>query len=102
MDLGDRAADFRFLVGDRAGQFSASFHAVLADAGIKAVKILPRSPCANAYAERFVLTPPGQSSPTGCSSSVSGICGRSWPSSRPTTTDGDLHRSRAPAPLALA
>ena len=55
-DLGDRAADFRFLVRDRAGQFTASFDAVLADAGIQAVKIPPRSPCANAYAERFVLT----------------------------------------------
>jgi putative transposase len=56
MDLGDRAADFGYLVRDRAGQFTSSFDAVLADAGIKAVKIPPRSPRANAYAERFVLT----------------------------------------------
>jgi putative transposase len=56
MELGDRAADFRYLVRDRAGQFTASFDAVLAEAGIEAVKILPRSPRANAYAERFVLT----------------------------------------------
>ena len=56
IDLRNRAADFRFLVRDRAGQFSASFDAVLASAGIEAVKIPPRSPRANAYAERFVLT----------------------------------------------
>jgi putative transposase len=56
MDLGDHAAGFRFLVRDRAGQFTASFDAALASTGIQAAKIPPRSPRANAYAERFVLT----------------------------------------------
>jgi transposase InsO family protein len=56
MDLGDRAAGFRFPGRDRAGQFTGSLDAVLASAGIEAVQIPPRSPRANAYAERFVLT----------------------------------------------
>jgi transposase InsO family protein len=54
--LGNRGADFQFLVRDRAGQFTDSFDAVLAAAGIQAVKIPPRTPRANAFAERFVLT----------------------------------------------
>jgi putative transposase len=65
MDLGDHAEDFRFLVRDRAGQFTETFDAILASADITAVKIPPRSPRANAYAEDS-CSPPGPRSPTGC------------------------------------
>ena len=54
LDLGERAAAFRCLVRDRAGQFTAAFDAVLADAGIDVVKIPARSPRANAFAERLL------------------------------------------------
>jgi transposase InsO family protein len=56
MEFGDRAARFRFLIRDRAGQFTTTFDTVLADAGITVCKIPPRSPRANAYTERFLLT----------------------------------------------
>jgi putative transposase len=56
MDLGERAAGFRFLIRGRAGQFTGAFDAVLVGAGIEVVKIPPRSPRANAYSERWVGT----------------------------------------------
>ncbi len=56
MDLDDRAATFRFLVRDRAGQFTTAVDAALAGAGIETVKIPPRCPKANCFAERFVRT----------------------------------------------
>ncbi|MFI0353228.1 integrase core domain-containing protein [Actinomadura sp. 9N407] len=56
MDLGERAAGSGFLVRDRAGQFTAAFDAVFAAAGITVVKILPRTPRANAFAERWIST----------------------------------------------
>ena len=65
MDLGERAAGFRFLIRDRAGQFSAAFEAVLAGAGIEAVKIPPRRP-ARTPMRSGSCSPPGLMSPTGC------------------------------------
>ena len=44
MDLRESVGRFRFLVRDRAGQFAASFDAVLADVGIEVVEIPPRCP----------------------------------------------------------
>jgi hypothetical protein len=56
MDRGDRIPQSWFLVRDRAGQFTTSVDAVLADVGIRVVRIPPRCPRANCVAERFVRT----------------------------------------------
>jgi len=44
MDLGDRAAGFRFLVRDRAGQFTASFDSVFQVAGIRIIRSAVQAP----------------------------------------------------------
>jgi putative transposase len=60
MDLGDRAADFRFLVRDRAGQFTGSFDAVLASAGIEAVRIPRPGALGRTLMPKGLCSPPGR------------------------------------------
>ena len=46
----------RFLIHDRDPLFTTKFLDMLADVGVKSVKLPPRSPNLNAHAERFVRT----------------------------------------------
>jgi len=55
MDFGEHHP-FKYLIRDGAGQFTRSFDTVLAGSGITAIRIPPRSPQANAFAERWVRT----------------------------------------------
>ena len=66
MDLGEHAARFRFLIRDRAGQFTAGFDAVLSGAGIEVVKIPPRSPKSQLLSPSAGCEQPVEGPPTGC------------------------------------
>jgi putative transposase len=51
MDLGQRAASVRFLIRDRAGQFTNSFDAAFTAAGVRILASPPQAPRANASAK---------------------------------------------------
>ena len=54
MDLGRRAASVKFLIRDRAGQFTESFDAVFTADGIRILLSPPQAPRANAICERMI------------------------------------------------
>ncbi len=56
MDLGHRAATVKFLIRDRAGQFTRSFDAVFTAEGIRILASPPQGPRANAICERVIGT----------------------------------------------
>jgi putative transposase len=56
MDLGQRAASVKFLIRDRAGQFTDPFDAVFTAAGIRILASPPQAPKANATCERVIGT----------------------------------------------
>jgi putative transposase len=56
MDLGNRAAQFTFLIRDRDSKFTSVFDAVFAGGGIRILRTPVRAPRANAIAERWIGT----------------------------------------------
>ncbi len=56
MDLGQRSASVKFLIRDRAGQFTGSFDAVFTADGIRILASPPQAPRANAICERVIST----------------------------------------------
>jgi putative transposase len=56
MDLGQRTTSVKFLIRDRAGQFTNSFDAVFTAEGIRIAASPPQAPRANAICERLIGT----------------------------------------------
>jgi putative transposase len=56
MDLGQRTTSVKFLIRDRAGQFTDSFDAVFQAEAVRILASPPRAPRANTIAERWIAS----------------------------------------------
>jgi transposase InsO family protein len=56
VDFGQRAAPVKFLIRDRAGQFTDAFDAVFTAEGIRILASPPQAPKANAICKRVIRT----------------------------------------------
>ena len=54
MELGDQAADLKFLIRDRATKFTAALEAVPTAIGVRTIRTPVQGPRANAIAERWI------------------------------------------------
>ena len=89
MSLGERFEDIKFLLRDRGSNFTATFDAVLADAGIRTVLCNVRTPRMNAIADAG-SGDADASSRTAPLPGTRAICGRSCAITRTTTTSTGL------------
>jgi hypothetical protein len=90
MDLGETASRLRFLIRDRAGQFTDARGAVLAGAGIEVVKIPPPQPAGERLCRTLGAHRPGRGHRPDAPRRATA----------PAHDLGRLHRALQPAPTA--